>query len=104
MNGISRKIRLAGCALLVVGCRNTQFPSLAPSQTSARAVNQSFAYHDPSPDIDAGPWVERPRGFERARAAPRRVDEKYNLTMQGEEGAPASSNPSASNYPSSVNP
>lgn len=104
MIGISRKIRLAGCALILVGCRNVQYPSLAPSQINAE--RQSFAYHDPTPDTDAGPWVERPRGFERPRAVPRRVLEKEEITEEliRNNGGAANSNPSASRYPNSVNP
>lgn len=106
MNGILKKIRVAGFALLLVGCRNTQFPSLAPSQVGRSEVNQSFAYHDPSPDTEAGPWVERQRGFERARSMPRRVDERRAITdelVRSTEGV-SSNNPSASRYPNSVNP
>ena len=104
MNGIMRKIRLAACALLLVGCRNTQLPSFATSNVNAE--RQSFAYHDPSPDQEAGPWVERPRGFERARAVPRRVLERDTITneIMRTDGAGSNNNPSASRYPASVNP
>ena len=106
MNGISRKIRLAGCALVLVGCKNTQYPSFAPSSVNRNQVNQSFAYHDPNADTDAGPWIERPRGFERPRATPKRVDDRYETTMEmmQRDGATSGNNPSASRYPSSVNP
>ncbi|MBI3860818.1 MAG: hypothetical protein HY290_02870 [Planctomycetia bacterium] len=105
MNGTSsRMIRLAGCALLLAGCRNTQLPSFAASNVAAE--RRSFAYHDPSPDIEAGPWVERQRGFERARAEPRRVYEKEVITndLLRSEGAPVTNNSSASRYPASVSP
>ena len=103
MNGISsRAIRLAGCALLLAGCRNIQYPSLAPSQVAAE--RQGFAYHDPSADTDAGPWVERPRGFERPRATPRRVLEKESITndILRRDGAPGAPPPATSRYPDSV--
>lgn len=104
MNGISRKICLAGCTLLLIGCRNTQYPNLSPTQVNSE--RRSFAYHDPTPDTEAGPWIERPRGFERQRAEPRRVVEKDAITnelIRGEGAAPGN-NPSASRYPASVNP
>jgi hypothetical protein len=106
MNGISRKIRLAACALVLVGCRNTQYPTFTPSGVSRSQVNQSFAYHDPNPDIEAGPWIERPRGFERPRATPERVEERARITNQlmQQEGAPVGNSPAASRYPNSVNP
>lgn len=106
MNGISRNLRLAACALVLVGCRNTQYPSFTPSAVSRNQVNRSFAYHDPNPDTDAGPWIERPRGFERPRATPERVNEKYKITDQllQQEGAPVGNSPAASRYPNSVNP
>lgn len=111
MNGISRKIRLAGCAIvLLAGCRNVQYPSFGWSRSTAgeqiAADRQAMVYHDPEPDTEAGPWVERPRGFERPRAAPRRVDERYEITQElnKRDGAPSTTNPSASRYPNSVTP
>jgi hypothetical protein len=106
MNGISGKIRLAVCVVVLAGCRNTQYPTWTPSGVSQSQVNRSFAYHDPNPDIEAGPWIERPRGFERARAVPERVDERARITndLMQRDGAPASNNPSVSRYPGSVNP
>ena len=80
MNGISRTIRLAACAFVLVGCKNTRLPTFGPSAVNRDQVNRTFDYQDPNPDTDAGPWVERPRGFERPRATPRRVDETRATT------------------------
>ncbi|MBS0261076.1 MAG: hypothetical protein JSS02_03900 [Planctomycetes bacterium] len=110
MNGISfariRRFGIAVLPLLALGCRNYQLPSLHRSEVGRDQVNQSFTYHDPNSDVDAGPWVERPRGFERARAAPRRTEEKFEITNQrlNNDGGSAVTPMSASRYPDSVTP
>ena len=109
MNGISfAKIRIGLLLLPVVicGCRNYQLPSFRRSEVGVNEVNQSLSYHDPLSDVDSGPWVERPRGFERPRAMPRRTEEKREITNQllGNEGGNSSIPSSASRYPDSVTP
>jgi hypothetical protein len=110
MNGISifriRQIGFLVIPFLALGCRNYQLPSLHRSAVESSQVNREFTYHDPNSDTDAGPWVERPRGFERPRAAPRRTEDKFEITKQitgaddGSTGTPSS----ASRYPNSVTP
>ena len=110
MNGISfariRRIGLVILPILVMGCKNYQLPSLRRSDVGVNAVNQSLTYHDPLGDVDAGPWVERPRGFERARATPRRTEEKFQITNQltGNNAGSTETPTSASRYPDSVTP
>jgi hypothetical protein len=106
MNGISRTIRLATCVLILAGCQNTKTPTLGRSSVDRTVVNRTFDYQDPNPDTDAGPWVERPRGFERPRAVPRRVDETRATTddLLQRDGAAVNGNPSVSRYPNSVTP
>ena len=105
MNAIMRRIRFVGCAALMAGCispQNTRLPTLRPSS----AERESYVYHDPLPDREAGPAIDRPRGFERQRSEPRRTLERDEITSRivGTNGGGSSNNPSASRYPSSVDP
>jgi hypothetical protein len=107
MNGVSQKFcAIPLLALLLSGCKNVQTPTLAPSRVDEQSVNRDFSYHDPLPDNDAGPFVERQRGFERPRALPRRAEERYQITnqLQMRDGEATGTNPSASRYPNSVEP
>ena len=108
MKGLMVRIRLAGCAALLAGCvspQNTRLPTLGYGDP--RAERQSYVYHNPLPERESGPAIERPRGFEFQRAEPRRTLERDSIT-QGIVGAggnfDSSVNPSASKYPNSVNP
>jgi hypothetical protein len=107
MNALMRRIRFIGCAALCAGCISPQYtrlPSLRPSSTAAE--RNSYVYHDPLPDREAGPAIERPRGFERQRSEPTRTLERSEITdsILGTSGGGGSNNPSASKYPGSVNP
>ena len=108
MNAIMRRIRFLGCAALMTGCISSQYTRLPTLRPSAAVVaeRESFTYHDPLPDRDAGPAIDLPRGFERQRAEPRRTLERDSITngIIGTGGGGSSNNPSASKYPSSVDP
>jgi len=104
MNTIIRRIRFLACAALVTGCitsQNTRLPTLRPTSPVGE-----YAYHDPFPDREAGPAIDRPRGFERQRSEPQRTLERRSITdsIVGASGGGGSNNPSASKYPSSVDP
>jgi hypothetical protein len=104
MNNLIRRIRFLACAAVLAGCitsQNTQLPTLRPTSRVGE-----YVYHDPFPDRDAGPAVDRPRGFERARSVPQRTLERRAITddIVGSSGGGSSNNPSASKYPSSVDP
>lgn len=77
MNGISLGIRLAACMTLltVAGCasQNTRLPSLAYGDP--KAERRGYDYHDPYPEGQVGPFVERPREAVRQRSEPRRTME-----------------------------
>ena len=108
MNTILRRIRFLGCAALMAGCISSQYtrlPTLRPS-SAVGAERESLVYHDPLPDREAGPPIDRPRGFERQRSEPRRTIERDEITSRiiGTGGGGSSNNPSASKYPSSVDP
>jgi hypothetical protein len=101
-----RRIRLFICAALLVGCispQNTRLPTLRPS--SVAAERQSYVYHNPLPDNEVGQAIDLPRGFDRQRSEPTRVQERSAITdsIVGGSGGGASNNPSASKYPGSVN-
>jgi hypothetical protein len=108
MNTMLRRIRLFVCAALLVGCispQNTRLPTLRPSPNIA-AERQSYVYHNPLPDNEAGPpAIDLPRGFDRPRSQPTQVKERSDITdsIIGTSGG-SSNNPSASRYPASVNP
>ena len=74
------------CALcLVAGCVNptrTRLPSLGYGDP--RAERQSYNIHDPLPERDIGPMVERPREFARERTEPRRtIERRANISGFG---------------------
>lgn len=105
MNGISHKTRAAGClalllaALPLAGCissQNTRMPSLAYGDP--RADRRSYDYHDPLPESQVGPFVERPREAVRQRSEPRRTMEHAITPMSG------SLPQSTARYPDVVNP
>jgi len=90
-------------ALLCSGCLgsgHTRLPTLAYAPPDV--ARRSFEFHDPEPDVDFGPNIERPRGFERQRAVPRRSLERW-LNRSG-AGASTGLAPSAERYPNSVTP
>lgn len=92
MNGIWSRVQLVGCAslLLLGGCissQNTRMPTLAYGDP--KAERRSYDYHDPLPDRDSGPLVERPRGAERQRSEPRRTMEHANIRPMGGEMPPS---------------
>lgn len=102
MNAIVGRICCLGCAALFVGCisrENTRLPTLRPSPT------ESYVYHNPLPDREAGQAVDLPRGFDRQRSEPTRTQERRTITdsIVGASGGGSSNNPSASKYPGSVN-
>ena len=106
MNTTLRRIRLFVCASLLVGCispQNTRFPTLRPSNVAAE--RQSYVYHNPLPDNEVGQAIDLPRGFDKQRAEPTRVQQRSEITneiLKGSGGG-TSNNPSASKYPGSVN-
>lgn len=107
MNGILRNALLAGCTVFLAGClspKYTRLPTLRPSDVESE--RQALTYHDPNPDRDMGPPIDRPRGFDRPRAEPRRILEHQAITNQilRDGGEETDNNPSASRYPGSVNP
>ena len=107
MNAMLRRAGFLGCAALMAGCispQNTRLPTLRPS--SAAAERQSYVYHNPLPDREVGPPIDLPRGFDRQRSEPRRTLERESITNSiiGTGGGGSSNNPSASKYPSSVDP
>ena len=105
MNGITLRVRLVGCAVLLAGCvspQNTRLPTLGYRDT--RTERGSYNYLNPLPDQWAGTPFEQPRGFEFSRSAPRRAQENYATTEAITGGAGAVSSPAASRYPGSVNP
>ena len=107
MNAIMRRIRFLGCAALVAGCitsQNTRLPTLRPSPPSDERA--SYVYHNPLPDQEAGPPVDLPRGFERQRSEPVRSQERRSITdsIVQNNGGGSSNDPSASKYPSTVEP
>lgn len=106
MKGVLSKIRLVCCAALVSGCisSNTRLPTLGYNDT--RSERQSLDYINPLPERETSKEIERPRGFEYQRAEPRRAIERSAITDQirGTGGVTGGLNPSASNYPDSVNP
>ncbi len=104
MDSMSRafaRMRWALCLGLLTGCvssQHTRLPSLAYNRPDVE--RRSYEYHDPSPDREAGPEIERPRGFERQRAEPRRINERAgNVTSAGVQSGLS---PSAARYPNSV--
>ena len=108
MHKIMRGIRFLGCAALMAGCISPQYtrlPTLRPSSAVA-AERESYVYHNPLPDREAGPAIDLPRGFERQRSEPTRVQERSSITdsIVGASGGGGSNNPSASKYPGSVVP
>jgi hypothetical protein len=107
MNAIVRSLGWLGCTVLLAGCISPQYtrlPTLRPSP--ADAGRDAYVYHNPLADREAGPAFDLPRGFERQRAEPRRTIERDSITSQiiGTSGGGSSNNPSASKYPSSVDP
>lgn len=103
MNGVSRSIRLAGwMALLLtplVGCQsnsNVRLPSLAYGDP--RGEIRSYSQHDPYPESNVGPLVERPRAAMTQRSEPRRTMERAVQPMAGDQPE------SAARYPNSVQP
>ena len=106
MNGITLRIRLVGCAVLLAGCispQNTRLPTLGYSRDT-RTERERYNYLYPLPDQNFGTPFEQPRGFEFSRAQPRRAQENYATTEAITGGAGAVSSPAASRYPNSVNP
>lgn len=101
MKGFWLRIRLAACAsLLTAGCissQNTRMPTLGWGDP--RAERASYTYHDPYPERETGPFVERPRGADHQRAEPRRTMERaVNPSGYG------SMAPSAQRYQNTVTP
>lgn len=100
MNGVL-SFRVGACvALLMAGCvtaENTRMPSLAYNPDT-RAERRSYDYHDPLPEGNVGPLVERPREAMRQRSEPRRTMEHNIRPMSG------SLPPSTARYPDVVTP
>lgn len=100
MNGISLGIRSAGCLalLFLAGCasQNTRMPSLAYGDP--RSDRRGYDYHDPYPESNVGPFVERPREAVRQRSEPRRTMEHSLTPMSGDMPQ------STARYPNVVTP
>ncbi|MFN6105659.1 MAG: hypothetical protein ACK5EA_14610 [Planctomycetaceae bacterium] len=88
-------------ALVLVGCvssQHTRLPTLGYNRPDVE--RKSYEYFDPAPDRDAGPAIERPRGFETQRSEPRRIREAAG--NQTASGVRSGLRPSAAKYPDSV--
>lgn len=107
MNRVMLRVVLMGCAALFAGCisSQTRLPTLAFNRDS-RAERQTYLYHNPLPDPNLGPAIERPRGMEDQRPEPRRSQEVRGITdgIVGTSGVSTGSNPAVSRYPASVSP
>lgn len=94
------------CGLLLAGCVNqqhTRLPRLGFGDPQAEKA--TYNYHDPLVDQDAGPFVERPRGFDVQRTEPRRaMEHRVNPAGYNDDPAAAGLPPSAAKYPNTVSP
>lgn len=89
------------CAVALAGCvssQRTRLPTVGYNRPDVE--RRSYEVHDPSPDHDAGPAIERPRGFDQQRAEPRRIMEQS--VNQTSAGVQSGLRPSAAKYPNSV--
>lgn len=101
MSRILPRLHLVLCAVAMAGCvssQHTRLPTLGYNRPDVE--RRSYEFHDPAPDREAGPEIERPRGFERQRAEPRRIMEQYS--NQSGSGVQSGLRPSAAKYPNSV--
>jgi hypothetical protein len=106
MNGVTLRIRLVGCALLLGGCispRDTRLPTLR-GNPDTRAERNSYGYLNPLPDSTGAIFYEQPRGFDLPRAQPRRAQDNFATTEEITGRGGAVSSPAASRYPQSVTP
>lgn len=106
MRSTGRKTCVLGFVLMLSGCLSpwtTRFPTAQPRHPLVE--KKSYEFHDPFPERAAAPDTEnRPRGFENARAAPRRAVEGAMLRgmPQHPEPLPAQPLPSSQKYPNAV--
>jgi hypothetical protein len=104
MDSMSRNVNgMAAClaALVLMGCvssQHTRLPTLGYNRPDVE--RKSYEYFDPAPDRNAGPAIERPRGFETQRSEPRRIREAAG--NQTASGVRSGLRPSAAKYPDSV--
>lgn len=105
MKGVCLKFGVLACVAAIGGCRTdqTRLPTLGWGDTKAEA--RSYNYVDPLAEQENGPFVERPRGFDRQRTEPRRTQQHFEQTreMISPTGAQSQAE-SAARYPESVTP